>query len=117
MKIPDFKFKQEGVTLDWMQEDSIVGYIRIHTDPDKIPGPVSYSCAIEVYKDNTFELKLLKKIDEAATESLREKLTPLVCYLHSLGLHGNWSRAEMLRIKDIKICKEKYSTKNENPKE
>ena len=111
MKKINYVFNQEGLTLDWMQEGSIVGYARAHVDPLVIPGPTSYSCAIEVYKDKTFEFKLLKAGEEP-DKRLRKKIMGLSRYLHSLGYKGIWSRAGESSIKDI-IIPQGYHENNE----
>jgi|SRR5687768_4998433 len=103
MKIPDFKFKEEGVTLDWQEEGSLVGYIRIHSNKDVIPGPVLYSCAIEVHKDNTFEFKILKKHTEDEVVHLRAKLRPIIEHLLSLGYTCAWSRFSTDNVKKVEI--------------
>lgn len=100
MTIPDFVFNKEGVTLDWQQEGSLVGYIRIHTS-DVIPGPVSYSCAVEISKDKTYEFKLLKKHTEDEVVHLRTVLRPVMKYLDSLGYKGSWTRHNIQSTKNI----------------
>lgn len=115
MKIPKYVFNEEGVTLDWQQEGSLVGYIRIHKDKDVIPGPVSYSCAVEVYKDNTFQFKLLKKHTEDEVVHLRTILRPVIEYLYSLGYKGTWTRFNVEVLKSIAISDDYFiKTSNED---
>lgn len=109
----DFKFKdEEGVTLQWMTEGSRVGYIRIHKDVGRMPGPTTYSCAIEVYNNNKYEFKLLKKLDEKAENNLRTKLAPLVRYLHSLGYKGDWTRFHEDSEKEVAISEMHFEGKD-----
>lgn len=100
---PNYQFNEEGVTLDWAEDGSYVGYIRIHKNLDQIPGPTEYSLAVEVYQNGTYEFKLLKKHDEAGEINLRKKLVPLARYLHSLGYKGTWTRFREESTKDIAI--------------
>lgn len=113
MKKIDYTFKnEEGVTLQWMEEGSRVGYIRIHKDVERMPGPTTYSCAIEVYSNNTYEFKLLKKLDAEAENNLRTKLAPLVRYLHSLGYKGDWTRFHEESEKGVAISEMHFESKD-----
>jgi hypothetical protein len=112
MKNFDFKFNKEGVTLEWQQEGSRVGYIRVHKD--KVPGKVTHSGIVEAYPDGSFELKIFKREDEESSP-FRDKLTPLTQYLYSIGYtKGGWCRQDG-KIKEIQLTG-RYLT-DENPEE
>lgn len=103
MKEIKFQFEdEEGVKLQWADPESIVGYIRIHKDPKDINSSVLYSLAVEVYKDKTYEFKLLKK-EDVGRLNLRERLLKLIQYLHDLGYTGEWSRRNHKNSKDFHL--------------
>lgn len=109
----EFAYKdKEGMTLEWMQEGSKVGYVRLHADADQMPGPTTHSMVIEVYKDNTYEFKLAKKHDEEAEGNLRTKLAPLIRELYRLGYKGNWSRFHDKSAKEVEISEMYFEVKD-----
>jgi|SRR5687768_4613355 len=102
MKNINFAFKQDGgLTLEWQQDGSRVGYIRLHKG--EAPGPVTHSLVVELYSDKTFEFKMMKKEYEHS-EPFREKLMDITRWLREQGYTGgDWYRFNEERLKKVKI--------------
>lgn len=92
-----------AITLQWQEQGSRVGYIRVHKDESVMPGPTEYTLNVELYADGTYEYKAL-----AASKNGRgptgEELDRFNAYMKSLGYtQAPWRRCKKGRIKQVTI--------------
>ena len=79
-------FANSALTIH--ETKGIVNIIRCHTDPDKIPGEVEWSCAIELYENGTAEPKILHGRRGPTLAEIRV----LSKYFKSIGYAVLWHR-------------------------
>jgi hypothetical protein len=65
-----------------------VGFVRYHSDPEKIPGDVEWSCAVEIDAQGEYEFKILA----GKRCPTRAEIKRLTGYLETQGYSGHWHR-------------------------
>lgn len=93
-----FIFSDGALTIE--QPKGKVNIIRCHADPEKIPGDVEWSCAIELYENGSAEPKILHGTRGPTLAEIRT----LSAYFKSIGYSVVWNRykngkeAKMVKI-------------------
>ena len=89
----DYAHVDGAITLEWAKPTSRVGYIRVHKDEEKMPGPTLYTLAVEAYADKLYEFKLCSA-SKGGRGPNRDELERFDGYMKSLGYDGVWRRAK-----------------------
>ena len=95
-----FDYVHDGLTVQWIPRDILVGKIRCHVDPEKMPGTIRYMALIEVEPTGEYELTSLIKNGSDRGPTFSEH-TAVREYLESLGFYGLWRRAKRGFIKVV----------------
>lgn len=81
----------EVMTIEMIPITHIVGIVRCHSDPNKIPGPVEWTCVAVIDANKKCTIHILN--DKKRRPSFRG-IRQLKKYFIDLGYHGGWLRAK-----------------------
>lgn len=103
MRPINFDHVDGAITLQWQEEGSRVGYIRVHKNESEMPGPTEYTLNVELYADGTYEYKGLaaSKDGRGPTD---DELDRFNAWMQSQGYKmAPWRRAKRGRIKQVRM--------------